>query len=193
MNSPSETLIPELDNLASEYGQICLHVPTFSCYADLVVSNENYAKLLAQTIKAMQDRVATLREQREKLVAELAQVETLISSTNEDIATATTIWGRSPFGSQAIGETKPLAGKGFGESVEYVLRTLGGKFSPTEMRDKMQEWGYDFSKYESDVVSSIHTTLKRLKARDKVKEFSDGPRLRRYQWVGDAGRTLGPK
>ena len=93
MNSPSETLIPELDNLASEYGQICLHVPTFSCYADLVVSNENYAKLLAQTIKAMQDRVATLREQREKLVAELAQVETLISSTNEDIATATTIWG----------------------------------------------------------------------------------------------------
>ena len=132
-----------MDNLKI-IGQIVRNAPDL-CYNDLVVSNENYAKLLADTIKAMQDRLAELRKKRGELVTELEQLDATISLAIEDIETASTIWGRSPFGTQAIGQTKPLVGKGFTESIEYVLRTLGTRLSPTDVRDKMQEWGYDFS------------------------------------------------
>lgn len=153
----------------------------------LVVSNDEYAKLLAQTIKAMEDRLTDLHARREQLAAELLELDNAIALATEDIKAATAIWGRSSFGAQAIGETKPLLNvTGFTEAIEYVLRTLSTKLSPTEIRDKLADWGYDLEKYETDVVASIHTVLRRLQKRGKVQEFQDGDRRKSYQWIKKA-------
>ncbi len=73
------------------------------------------------------------------------------------------------------------------DAIVFILRTLGTKLSPTDVRDKMQEWGYDFSKYETDVVSSIHTILKRLAARGQAQEFNEGHRRKSYKWIEKLG------
>jgi hypothetical protein len=192
--SASESRMPSQESLLPSYGQIIGHLEIIgnivhdrykSCCSELMFANDQYAKLLADTIQAMKDRRDDLKMKRDQLAIDLADMENALSLANEDIESATTIWGRSPFGAQAIGETKPLVGVGMTDAVEYVLKTLGAKLIPTEVRNKMEEWGYDFSKYETDEVSSIHTTLKRLESRGKVRGFDEGHRRRAYQWIGN--------
>ncbi len=154
------------------------------CQYDSVVSNEEYANLLAKTIQAMQSRYAGLQEQREKLSAQMKELDDQMAVVQEDIVAATAIWGRSPFGNRSIGETRPLTDLGMTEAVLYVLRTLRLQMSPVEVRDKMADWGFDFSKYESDEVSSIHTIIKRYVAKDLIRKFDDGPRRKSYKWIG---------
>jgi len=53
-------------------------------------------------------------------------------------------------------------------------------FTPIQIRDRLQELGFDFSGYTSNPLSSVHSVLKRFKP-EEVR-ISDGIEGRRYQW-----------
>lgn len=151
-----------------------------------VIAKDDYAKLLGQTIRAMEDRVAGMRSQRELLASQLRELDDQIAVAQQDVETAKTIWNRTPFSGAEVGDPKPLAGMGMTEAIRYVLSRLMLRMTPTEVRDKMAEWGYDFSKYETDVVSSIHTVLKRFAAKGDAKEFDEGRRRKSYKWSSES-------
>jgi hypothetical protein len=155
-----------------------------SWYNGFVIGTDDYAKLLGQTIHAMGDRLSDMRKQREQLAAQLKDLDDQISIAQQDMETAKTIWQRSPFSGSAIGETKPLADLGMTDAVEFVLSRLMLRLSPTEIRDKMAEWGFDFSTYKTDEVSSISTILRRFKDRKLVEEIKEGHRRKSYKWIG---------
>lgn len=154
------------------------------CYKESVVVTDTYANLLGQTIRAMEDRLSAMRAERALMTAQLRDLDEQIAVAQQDVETAKTIWQRSPFSGSAIGETRPLANLGMTDAVEFVLSRLMLRLSPTEIRDKMAEWGYDFSTYKTDVVSSISTILKRFAVKGWVEEIAEGHRRKSYKWIG---------
>ncbi|MGO8718569.1 MAG: hypothetical protein ACLQMO_05040 [Acidobacteriaceae bacterium] len=156
-----------------------------------MIVTDGYANLLSQTIRAMEDRLISMQRERDQLLEQLRDLEGQISFAQKDVETAKAIWGRSPFSAKPVGDTKPLSDLGMTEAITYVLRTLMQRMSPSEVRDKMAEWGFDFSSYKTDVISSIHTILKRLAKRGDAQEINEGHRKKSYKWVGNAGRTPG--
>lgn len=150
---------------------------------DSVVSNEKYAELLGKTVQAMEERLSALKASRASLFDQLDKFDEDIQAAEADIQALNAIWNRTPFRGQQIGNTKPLRSeKSFTTAIEYVLKGFGTKMSPTEIRDKMAEWGFDIGSYKSDVVASIHTTLRRLHKQGKVEKFNEGQRRNSYEW-----------
>jgi hypothetical protein len=148
-----------------------------------VVSNEKYAELLGQTVRAMEERLAALKEERALLFERIDQLDERIQEAEKDIQALAAVWNRTPFKEYEMGDTKPLRSeKSFTVAIEFVLKTLGEKMSPPQIRDKMVEWGFDLGNYQSDVVASIHTTLKRLNSGGRVTPHRDGPRRTLWEW-----------
>lgn len=59
------------------------------------------------------------------------------------------------------------------ESCRHVLRTNRGWMSAVDVRHSLQAMGFDFSRYTSNPLSSIHTTLKRLKASNEADDTAE--------------------
>jgi hypothetical protein len=47
--------------------------------------------------------------------------------------------------------------------VRHVLQEQHRFFTPVEVKERLEQLGYDFSGYKSNPLSSIHSTLKRFK------------------------------
>jgi hypothetical protein len=153
------------------------------------MSNQRYAELLGETIKAMEDRLEAVNKQRVAHIVEAGRLQEEMNAMRADIQALTVVWNRTPSRGKEMGETKPLASiKGFTAAIEYVLKALGTNMSPPEIRDKLAEWGYNTEKYETDIVASIHSVLKRLVAKGSVQEITDGERRKSYQWIKDSER-----
>lgn len=59
---------------------------------------------------------------------------------------------------------------GFTDAIREVFRMYDeSQFSPVQIRDELQETGFDIKKYKN-VLASIHSILKRLKARNEITE-----------------------
>ena len=70
---------------------------------------------------------------------------------------------------------------GLTEAIRWVFRQpLMLPLTPTQVRDRMAEMGYDLSKYKH-VMPPIHNTLKRMKEAGEIKEV-DG--------IGGIGRAF---
>lgn len=150
---------------------------------DPVVSNDKYAELLGQTVRAMEERLSALKANRLSVFDQIDKLDEDIAAAEADIQALNAVWNRTPFREKEIGNTKPLLNeKSFTAAIEYVLKALGTKMSPTEIRDKMKEWGFDIEGYKSDVVASIHTTLKRLAKSGRVTRYQEGPRRTVWEW-----------
>jgi len=71
------------------------------------------------------------------------------------------------------------------EACRHALRQGTGRrkhMSAMDVRKAVEASGFDFSGYTSNPLSSIHTTLRRLKENDEVKEIIvDGTKL--YRWI----------
>ncbi len=153
------------------------------------MSNERYAELLGETIKAMEDRLDSVNKQRLAHIVEAGRLQEEMKAISEDIQALTAVWNRTPSRGKEMGETKPLASaNGFTEAIEYVLKNMGTKMSPPDIRDKMTEWGYDTGKNATNIVASIHTVLKRLVAKGSVREILDSEKRKSYQWIKDSER-----
>jgi hypothetical protein len=84
---------------------------------------------------------------------------------------------------EAGGAEGPGAGQEMGltEAIRWVFRQpLILPLTPTQVRDRMAEMGYDLSKYKHE-MPPIHNTLKRMKEAGEIKEV-DG--------IGGIGRAF---
>ena len=158
----------------------------------IVLSDDKYADLLGQTVRAMKERLSVLQDKKGILLDQVDKLDEEITTAQRDLEAFTAIWNRTPFRGLEMGNTKPLSSeKSFTAAIEYVLKALSRKMSPTEIRDKMGEWGFDLSVYESNVVASIHTTLKRLAANGRVICHHEGPRRTLWEWAKEPDTNNG--
>jgi len=150
------------------------------------MDSEAYIQGLASLMKAAKKDLQELDERKRKLLLAIAKTEEEIAAKKENIASISELWKRTPFADKPIGETKPLLKeKSFTKAIIYVLRTSNERLLPTDIRDRMADWGFDLGSYKSEIVASIHTTLRRLHKQGKVIEFSEGHRRNSYEWKRD--------
>lgn len=153
----------------------------------LPMDSEAYIQGLASLMKAATKDLLELEERKRKLMDAISKTEKEISAKNESISAIAELWKRTPFADKPIGETKPLLReKSFTKAILYVLSTASESLSPTEIRNRLSEWGFDLAAYQSDVVASIHTTLKRLEKGGRVRSHRDGPRRTLWEWDKEA-------
>jgi hypothetical protein len=154
------------------------------------MDSEAYIQGLASLMKAATEDLAVLEDRKQKLLEAIEKTDVEITAKRKSIGSIEELWKQTPFGDKPIGETKPLINeKSFTKAISYVLRTSIENLSPTDIRDRMVEWGFDLGSYKSDVVASIHTTLRRLAAGGHVKPIADGHRRTRYEWSRETGRV----
>src|SRR5438270_11249261 len=80
-------------------------------------------------------------------------------------------------------EPGPVVGQEMGltEAIRWVFRQpLMLPLTPTQVRDRMAEMGYDLGKYKQ-VMPPIHNTLKRMK---------EGGEIREVEGLGGIGRAI---
>ena len=69
------------------------------------------------------------------------------------------------------------------ETCRSVLRKAKWRMSATDVKKAVEASGFDFSNYTSNPLSSIHTTLRRLKEGEEAREIVvDGTKY--YKWIG---------
>jgi len=73
--------------------------------------------------------------------------------------------------------------RGLTEAIKSVLQSNPkGWFNAIEVRDQLQESGFDFSGYTSNPLSSVHSVLKRFK-QTEVKTRIGIDASKEYQWI----------
>ena len=153
-------------------------------YSDAAMLSETYKKALVGLVDAAKTERAKLRKHAVTLRSQLEETERAVSELDiqiEQLEEAASL--RKPQ-TEASNEPLPLAGeKSFSNAVAFVLKRASRSLYPAEIRDRLQEFGYDSSEWKTDVVSSVHTVLKRFLASDppKVKESGEA-RRKVYQW-----------
>ena len=152
------------------------------------MDSEAYIQGLASLMKAATKDLQELDERKRKLLVALAKTNEEIAAKKDRIAKISELWKLTPFADKPIGETKPLLKEtSFTKAIMYVLSTSTESLSPTEIRTRLSDWGFNLAAYQSDVVASIHTTLKRLEKSGRVRSHQDGPR--RTLWEAVKGQS----
>jgi|HubBroStandDraft_4_1064222.scaffolds.fasta_scaffold197976_1 hypothetical protein len=77
----------------------------------------------------------------------------------------------------------PVKQLGMTDAIRYILGSSSPHFAltPTEIRDKLEQSGYDISEYKN-VMASIHTILRRLLKSKEVTQLRGRPGS--YLWAG---------
>lgn len=128
--------------------------------ADLVAGRERLADLLAQ------------REEIEMLIAEQRQRVVALASLCDE--------------TENVGETLESQVGGITNAIRTALRAAGSKgLTPVEVRSSLSRLSFPIHEY-SNVMSSIHTVLKRLCQSGQVRQaIREGRDESVYQWIGE--------
>jgi hypothetical protein len=137
---------------------------------------DEYSKMFNEQLSKLGDLI----KQRDALTFEIEKVTQLVSAcynmlSEQDQKTYSDAFSRVSdwYAKQEIGLT---------EAIRNVLQTNPReRFTPIQIRDRLQESGFNFSGYISNPLSSVHSVLKRFKPTE-VKTF-DGIDGRQYQWM----------
>lgn len=79
---------------------------------------------------------------------------------------------------------------GLTDAIRFVLKNSGTGLSPTEVRDRLREAGFDLNRYENE-LPPIHNTLQRLKASGEVEErINAAAGTKTYRWISGLKRAL---
>ena len=158
------------------------------CYfenTETVMHSDEYLQSLAKTIEFAQKDIAVLKDQRDQIQKQLADKEAEILKREREVEGFVAIWRSSPLGDTDIGNVLPLANvTSLNEAVAYVLRVTDRKLAPKDIRDRLEQWGYDTQKYETNLVSTLHTVLRRFDERKLVEVINEGHRRNSYKWIG---------
>jgi hypothetical protein len=179
------------------------------CYTFYMVENidiSSVASKLSAEFDALIDEREEIRANTAKLAARAEEIErkltgiqqtlqglSLYSNAQEaptELTKKTTI-NISEMGEAmklAIGAAFQVSGpevpKTLSECCRDILRTKNDWMSAVQVREALLAAGFDFSRYTSNPLSSIHTTLKRLASEElETKTGSDG---QVYKWKKDA-------
>src|SRR6202034_52669 len=107
--------------------------------------------------------------------SERAQLETKIAKQKKRVAALYELVQTDEDGTALAGLVE-----GISDACRVVLRAAGGQpMSPAEVRDAIQGLGLP---PQSNLLASVHTTLKRMKDAGEVKEITHGAGTA-YKWV----------
>jgi hypothetical protein len=79
---------------------------------------------------------------------------------------------------------------GLSESIRNVLRAAPGRFyTATEVKQLLVKSGFDFTKYTTNPLSSVHAALKRLKPEEAEMNQIEG--VMAWRWIKPAPLSIG--
>jgi len=175
----------KLDNLSSFHKNICSILDNL-CYSGFVMFSEPYRRALVGLLdaaKSEKNRLLgerlTLEKALEENIAALREIEHQTKHFEDLILLGTDV--------DTTAGDRPLAlEKSFTGAIAFVLKGASHPSSPVEIRDRLEELGFDSSEWKTDVVSSVHTVLKRFLASKPPQVIESGePRRKVYQWNWD--------
>jgi hypothetical protein len=149
-------------------------------------------KAFVALMDAAKREKADLLTERGHLENELEKKIEAIEEIERQIQQLENLFARSET-ADAPSSERPLAGeKSFTNAVAFVLKGASRPLSPVEIKTRLVDLGFDSSGWKTDLVSSVHTILKRFLASGppKVKESGE-PRRKVYQWNWEVERTPG--
>jgi hypothetical protein len=123
------------------------------------VTTEDYRRALEAAIREYE----ALGQQRQDVDKRLAEVAQTISSLSR-------LCGLVP--------TVPM---GLTDACRLVVRGAGLPVTPMEVRDRLRAFGFDLSRYSSD-LAAIHTILKRLNQAGELRFIARGTGKPTYIW-----------
>ena len=123
------------------------------------MTTEDYRRALETAIREYE----ALGEQRQQIDRRLAEVAQTIGSLSR-------LCGLVP--------TVPM---GLTDACRLAIRGAGVPVMATEVRDRLQSFGFDLSKYSND-LAAIHTILKRLNEAGELRLVARGSGKPTYIW-----------
>ncbi len=79
---------------------------------------------------------------------------------------------------------------GLSDAIRLALRSaIPGSLTPTQIRDKLRESGFNLDKYANE-LPPIHNTIARLKEQGEVDEIIKPGGEKAYKWVSSLKRVL---
>jgi hypothetical protein len=193
MNSVSESYLPITAQLVFSTNQFVYQLDILSRlrYIETVQYSDAYRQALAGMLEAAKTDLSHLEQLRTILQAQIDEADASIAVRRQEIEQFTDMWQRATTEEKADDDPLPLKNeKSFTNAITWVLKKANRGLSPKEITNLLTELGYDTSNYTTDVVSSVHTILKRFLAADPPKVTETGePRRRVYRWIWEAGRT----
>jgi hypothetical protein len=130
---------------------------------------ESYLSILAT---AMRD-YWSLRDKREEIDVEMAKSRQFIYATHNMLSDE----DKAKF-AEVFADAKET---GLTESVRSSLMASGAWMTVAMVRDNLIETGFDFSRYESNPLASVSSTLKRLSSEDGI-EVADVAGVTAYRY-----------
>jgi len=145
-----------------------------------VMADETATKMYESARERLKELLRQEIEIKEQISHWGPIVEQLARLTGEtldpDIVNRINELNQSEASTQGVGEEMGLT-----EAIRWVFRQpLLLPLTPTQVRDRMAEMGYDLDKYKH-VMPPIHNTLKRMKEAGEIKEV---------EGVGGIGRAF---
>jgi hypothetical protein len=146
------------------------------------MSANDYSRLLE---RAKRD-LTRLKTQRAELQAQIVEVDRRIEKQKKGIEGLAHLADQQSLIELPVGAVNPLAKyESFTDAVSYALKTVVSNLTPTQVRDRLRQLGYDLTKYKSDPVASIHTILKRLEKSGKLRGERNEIGKLAYRWISE--------
>lgn len=124
-----------------------------------------------RTFLAVRRELMALSNERKRIDARIAKLEPLVEGL------------RAFYETEAVKKTKSKEQLlGMTDAVRNALEKAATPMSATEIRERMERWGFDFSSY-TNPLASIHTILKRLIVSQEIKVVLHARGKKKYRWV----------
>src|SRR5271165_3068681 len=120
--------------------------------------------------KAKTELIASQKRLGEHLAGQEAEEKNIVR-LREFIVTMSKLLGEEFVEEDTLGLT---------DAVRQAFKTHTTALQPTEVRDKLQQLGYDLTKY-GNMMASIHTVLNRLLAKQEIVRCDVGGKAG-FQW-----------
>jgi hypothetical protein len=162
-------------------------------------ATDEYMKIFTEHLV----RLGALSKQREDIDREIYKVTQMLAACYNMLSEQDQKKSSEAF--STVREFITRRDMGLTDAIRNILQSDPKHwFTPIQIRDRLQESGFDFSGYTSNPLSSVHSVLKRFKP-EEVRT-SDGIEGRRYQgiimrfprgtrrdaFIGRSGRVLVP-
>jgi hypothetical protein len=143
---------------------------------EMASTADEYLKIFTEHLA----KLGTLTTQRQDIEREIEKVTQMLSACYNMLSEDQQRTWSDTF-TLAI-EFQKREEMGLTEAIRNILQSNPRQwFTPIQIRDRLQELGFDFSGYTSNPLSSVHSVLKRFKP-EEVRT-SDGIEGRRYQGI----------